>query len=171
MQRKSAVAFRLTFWGFPAIMDSEAGFPPPHPVTVTLRNGAVTARIWTGRARRRIRRLSSRGGSGFSVLLSICGQGARRIRPDRPQTHHIRPAGQGEGRGAVRADGRPVVLLRLPRRDHARQAEGLLRGLPDFRDDAYRRVVIDSFERDVLPLQLGGTLPLADIARIEEPDD
>lgn len=32
-------------------------------------------------------------------------------------------------------------------------------------------VVIDSFERDVLHLQLGGTLPLADIARIEELDD
>ena len=31
--------------------------------------------------------------------------------------------------------------------------------------------LIDSFERDVLHLQLGGTLPLADIARIEEPDD
>ena len=30
---------------------------------------------------------------------------------------------------------------------------------------------IDSFERDVLYLQLGGTLPLADIARIEELDD
>ena len=31
--------------------------------------------------------------------------------------------------------------------------------------------LIDSFERDVLHLQLGGTLPLADIARIEELDD
>ena len=41
----------------------------------------------------------------------------------------------------------------------------------DFRDDAYRRVAIDSFERDVLHLQLGGTLPLADITRIEELDD
>lgn len=31
--------------------------------------------------------------------------------------------------------------------------------------------LIDSFERDVLHLQLGGPLPLADIARIEELDD
>lgn len=60
--------------------------------------------------------------------------------------------------------GRPVEITLAKR-------EGLLRGLLDFRDDAYRRVVIDSFERDVLHLQLGGTLPLADIARIEELDD
>ena len=31
--------------------------------------------------------------------------------------------------------------------------------------------MIDSFERDVPHLQLSGTLPLADIARIEELDD
>lgn len=37
--------------------------------------------------------------------------------------------------------GRPVEITLAKR-------EGLLRGLPDFRDDAYRRVVIDSFELD-----------------------
>lgn len=60
--------------------------------------------------------------------------------------------------------GRPVEITLAKR-------EGLLRGLLDFRDDAYRRVVIDSFEKDVLRLQFGGTLPLADIARIEELDN
>ena len=136
-------------------------------MTVTLRNGAVTARIWTGRARRRIRRLSSRGGSGFSVLLSICGQGARRIRKHITSVLPVRekaaePPAQTVGRSFF--CGRPVEITLAKR-------EGLLRGLLDFRDDAYRRVVIDSFERDVLHLQLGGTLPLADIARIEELDD
>lgn len=57
--------------------------------------------------------------------------------------------------------GRPAQITLAKR-------EGLLRGLLDFRGDAYRRVVIDSFGRDALRLQFGGTLPLADIARIEE---
>lgn len=57
--------------------------------------------------------------------------------------------------------GRPAQITLAKR-------EGLLRGLLDFRDDAYRRVVIDSFGRDALHLQFGGTLPLAEIARIEE---
>ncbi len=60
--------------------------------------------------------------------------------------------------------GRPAQITLAKR-------EGLLRGLLDFRDDAYRRAVIDSFERDALRLQFGGTLPLADIARIEELND
>lgn len=61
--------------------------------------------------------------------------------------------------------GRPVEITLAKR-------EGLLRGgCSTSGDDAYRRVVIDSFERDVLHLQLGGTLPLADIAQIEELDD
>lgn len=45
--------------------------------------------------------------------------------------------------------------------------EGLIKGLLDFRDDAYRNVVICSFEEDRLHLQFGGTLALADITRIE----
>ncbi len=46
--------------------------------------------------------------------------------------------------------------------------EGLIRGFLDFRDDAYRNVVICSFEKDALQLQFGGTLHLTDIAKIEE---
>lgn len=46
--------------------------------------------------------------------------------------------------------------------------EGLIKGLFDFRDDAYRDVVICSFEEDILRLQFGGVLKLADITRIEE---
>lgn len=46
--------------------------------------------------------------------------------------------------------------------------EGLIRGFLDFRDDAYRNVVIRSFEKDVLQLQFGGTLRLTDITKIEE---
>lgn len=49
--------------------------------------------------------------------------------------------------------------------------EGLIRGLLDFRDDAYRHVVICSFEENALRLQFGGELCLADIAKIEELDD
>lgn len=46
--------------------------------------------------------------------------------------------------------------------------EGLIKGLFDFRDDAYRDAVICSFEEDILRLQFGGVLKLADITRIEE---
>ena len=46
--------------------------------------------------------------------------------------------------------------------------EGLIRGLLDFRDDAYRNVVIDSFDADTIHLQFGGSLGLGDIAKIEE---
>ena len=46
--------------------------------------------------------------------------------------------------------------------------EGLIRGLLDFRDDAYRNVVIDSFDADTMYLQFGGTLAFGDIAKIEE---
>ena len=46
--------------------------------------------------------------------------------------------------------------------------EGLIRGLLDFRDDAYRNVVIDSFDADTSHLQFGGSLELGDIAKIEE---
>ena len=49
--------------------------------------------------------------------------------------------------------------------------EGLIRGLLDFRDDAYRNVLIESFEKDVLHLRFGGTIPLADIAKIEKLND
>lgn len=57
--------------------------------------------------------------------------------------------------------GKPVKI-ELAKRD------GLIKGLLDFRDDAYRDVVICSFEEDILRLQFGGVLKLADIARIEE---
>lgn len=56
--------------------------------------------------------------------------------------------------------GKPVKI-ELAKRD------GLIRGLLDFRDDAYRHVVICSFEEDALHLQFGGTLALTDITRIE----
>ena len=46
--------------------------------------------------------------------------------------------------------------------------EGLIRGLLDFRDDAYRNVVIDSFDADTIHFQFGGSLELGDIAKIEE---
>lgn len=46
--------------------------------------------------------------------------------------------------------------------------EGLIRGFLDFRDDAYRNVVICSFEADTLHLQFGGTLRFSDITKIEE---
>lgn len=49
--------------------------------------------------------------------------------------------------------------------------EGLLRGLLDFRDDAYRHVVVRSFEGAQLHLQFGGTLELANITKIEELDE
>lgn len=48
---------------------------------------------------------------------------------------------------------------------------GILRGLLDFRDDAYCNVVICSFEKDILHLQFGGELRLSDIAKIEEIND
>lgn len=48
--------------------------------------------------------------------------------------------------------------------------EGFLRGLLDFRDDAYRNVVIRAFEADTLHLQFGGTLRFRDITKIEEPE-
>ena len=57
------------------------------------------------------------------------------------------------------------VQISLAKRD------GLIRGLLDFRDDAYRNVTIDSFEKDVLHLRFGGTLPLADITKIEKLND
>ena len=57
--------------------------------------------------------------------------------------------------------GRPVKIELAKR-------EGLIKGLLDFRDDAYRNVVICSFEEDRLHLQFGGTLDLADITKIEE---
>ena len=44
----------------------------------------------------------------------------------------------------------------------------MIRGLLDFRDDAYRNVVIDSFDADTIHLQFGGSLELGDIAKIEE---
>lgn len=56
--------------------------------------------------------------------------------------------------------GKPVKI-ELAKRD------GLIRGLLDFRDDAYLHVVIRSFEEDTLHLQFGGALALADITRIE----
>ena len=56
--------------------------------------------------------------------------------------------------------GRPVKI-ELAKRD------GLIKGLLDFRDDAYRDVVIRSFDKDILHLQFGGTLKLADITKIE----
>jgi len=49
--------------------------------------------------------------------------------------------------------------------------EGLIRGLLDFRDDAYRNVVIDSFDADTIHLQFGGSLELGDIAKIEETNE
>lgn len=49
--------------------------------------------------------------------------------------------------------------------------EGLIRGLLDFRDDAYLNVTIESFEKDALHLRFGGTLPIADIAKIEKLND
>lgn len=49
--------------------------------------------------------------------------------------------------------------------------EGLIRGLLDFRDDAYRDVVIDSFDADIIHLQFGGSLELGDIAKIEETNE
>ena len=51
------------------------------------------------------------------------------------------------------------------------KSDGLIKGLLDFRDDAYRNVVIRSFEEDHLHLQFGGTLVLADITKIEELTD
>ena len=56
--------------------------------------------------------------------------------------------------------GKPVKI-ELAKRD------GLIKGLLDFRDDAYRDVVIRSFDKDILHLQFGGTLKLADITKIE----
>ena len=53
-------------------------------------------------------------------------------------------------------------LIELAKRD------GLIKGFFDFRDDAYRNVVICSFGDDTLHLQFGGTLNLADITKIEE---
>ena len=49
--------------------------------------------------------------------------------------------------------------------------EGLIRGFFDFRDDAYRNVVVHSFEADTLELQFGGTVSLDNITRIEELKD
>lgn len=140
-------------------------------MTVTLRNGAVTARIWTGRARRRIRRLSSRGGSGFSVLLLICGKG-RGVYGliGRKHITSVLPVREKAAEPPAQTVGRSF-FCGAPSRSRSPSGRGFCGGVLDFRDDAYRRVVIDSFERDVLHLQLGGTLPLADIARIEEPDD
>ena len=48
------------------------------------------------------------------------------------------------------------------------EREGLIRGLLDFRDDAYRNVVIDSFDADTIHLQFGGSLEFGDIVRIVE---
>lgn len=142
-------------------------------MTVTLRNGAVTARILYGRAAR---------GGVYGVYL---------LAEDPDFLYYYQYA--AKGRGVYGLIGRKHITSVLPVREKAAEPpaqtvgrsffcgrpveitlakrEGLLRGLLDFRDDAYRRVVIDSFERDVLHLQLGGTLPLADIARIEELDD
>ena len=53
-------------------------------------------------------------------------------------------------------------LIELAKRD------GLIKGFFDFRDDAYRNVVICSFGDDTLHLKFGGTLNLADITKIEE---
>lgn len=44
----------------------------------------------------------------------------------------------------------------------------MIRGLLDFRDDAYRNVVIDSFDADTIHLQFGGSLEFGDIVRIVE---
>lgn len=44
----------------------------------------------------------------------------------------------------------------------------MIRGLFDFRDDAYRNVVIDSFNAETIHLQFGGSLEFGDIAKIEE---
>ena len=60
--------------------------------------------------------------------------------------------------------GKPVTIALAKR-------AGWIRGLLDFRDDAYRNVLICSFEKDMLHLQFGGTLKLADIAKIEELQD
>lgn len=57
--------------------------------------------------------------------------------------------------------GRPVKIELAKR-------EGLLRGLLDFRDDAYRNVIVESFDETRVQLQLGGALELANITRIEE---
>lgn len=54
------------------------------------------------------------------------------------------------------------VKIELAKRD------GLIKGLLDFRDDAYRNAVICSFGEDALHLQFGGILHLADITKIEE---
>ena len=57
------------------------------------------------------------------------------------------------------------VKIELAKRD------GLIKGFFDFRDDAYRNVVICSFGDDILHLQFGMTLNLADITKIEELSD
>lgn len=44
----------------------------------------------------------------------------------------------------------------------------MIRGFWNFRDDAYRNVVIDSFDADTIHLQFGGSLEFGDIVRIVE---
>ena len=73
-----------------------------------------------------------------------------------------------KGGGVYGLIGRKHITSVLPVREKSAEPPAQTVGRSFF---CVRRVVIDSFERDVLHLQLGGTLPLADIARIEEPDD